>query len=382
MSDLSTRINALIAYLFLGPIMLLARSGTPLADPYVRWHAKKASLIMVLGLMAFALYRSFHGYLTFGIFGISLDLIIVSLIVSGTLLMLIVWAYRAYHGVSASESSWWSIGLSGNTLTEWAYSEEDRIRIIASFIPWIGIIIEHLHPSRETEIWRKVGSFFAFIILTTLIFLSGTTTTLMFILTTWYIALIVVTGVQLFVSSRFLEFSLYTKIPTYIELEAHIKSSILTGYDFFRVAFGGVRWVSYHDRYQSLIWKYQTIQQSNSPYFIPIWIVWLPMANLITLPSLWQVKYREYIPVILQWLTLTSLTIIIIWIYGLSSQMWLYLLFPIITLVIGARDNIHTRAPLMSIASDLYQLFTRGKEKMAEIQKNGEEKVGYSYEVK
>ena len=36
MPDLSTRINALIAYLFLGPILLLAKSGTPLAEPYVR----------------------------------------------------------------------------------------------------------------------------------------------------------------------------------------------------------------------------------------------------------------------------------------------------------------------------------------------------------
>jgi hypothetical protein len=62
--------------------------------------------------------------------------------------------------------------------------------------------------------------------------------------------------------------------------------------------------------------------------------------------------------------------------------MGLYLLWPIITLIVGSKNNINTQAPLVSIASDLYRLFTKGKEKMTEIQKNGEEKVGYSYEVK
>jgi hypothetical protein len=382
MPDLSTRINALIAYLFLGPIMLLARPGTPLTDPYVRGHAKKASLIIVLGGLAFSLYRSLHGYLAFGIFGISLDLLVVSAIVSITLLLLIVWAYRAYHGVGASISSYWSLWLSQSTLTDWSYSEEDRIRIIASFVPWVGIIIESIHPSRETLIWRKVGSFFAFITLTTLVFLSGTTTTLMFILTTWYIALIVVTGVQLFVSSRFLEFSLYTKIPTYTELDAHIKAGVLTGYDYCRVAFGGAKVSNYEEIYQSIISNTSTLQHSNILYPLPLWIIWLPIANLITLPSLWQVKYREYTPLILQWLTLTSLTIIIIWFYGANSQMGLYLLFPIIALIVGSRDEINTRAPLTSIVVDIYSLCTRGQAKISEVKANGEEKVGYSYEVK
>jgi hypothetical protein len=89
MPDISTRINALIAYLFLGPIMLFARPGTPLADQYVQSHSRRASLIIAIGAIVFALYHSLHSYLAFGIFGISIDLIIVSLIVSITLLALI-----------------------------------------------------------------------------------------------------------------------------------------------------------------------------------------------------------------------------------------------------------------------------------------------------
>ena len=115
------------------------------------------------------------------------------------------------------------------------------MRIIASFIPWIGIIIAALSPRRETLIGRKVGSLFALMILTSIVFLSGTTTTLTLIITLVYIGLIVATAVQLFGFSRFLEFSIYAKIPTYPELDTHIKASILVSIDFCRIAFGGVK---------------------------------------------------------------------------------------------------------------------------------------------
>lgn len=382
MPDISTRINALIAYLFLGPIMLLAKNGTPLADPYVRWHAKRASLIIVIGALVFVFYRSLHSYLSFGIFGISIDIIIATSIVSITLLALIVGAYQAYHGLSASETSWRSVTLPASSLTEWIYSDEDLIRIISSFIPFVGIIIASQYPRRETIIGRKVGSLFAIVILTSIVFLSGSTTTLTLISTLSYIGLIVATAVQLFAFSRFLEFSLYSYIPTYTELDAHIKSAILAGIDFCRIAFGGVVGSTYQEKYQKILSNNQISKQPNISYFAPTWIVWIPGINLITLTSLWQSKYREYAPLILQWLALTIITIVIIWVYGISSQMGLYLLFPIITLIVGSRENLNTRSPITSIAVDIYSLFTRGQAKVAEIKKNGEEKVGYSYEVK
>ena len=381
MPDISTRINALIAYLFLGPIMLLARSGTPLADPYVRGHARRANLIIAIGAIVFALYRSLHSYLAFGIFGISVDVIIVTSIVSITLLALIAGAYQAYHGIPASETSWRSLSIPTNTMTESDYSEEDRVRIIASFIPFCGIIIASSYPRRETAIGRKVGSLFALLVLTSIVFLSGTTTTLTLILTLAYIGLIVATTVQLFGFSRFLDFSFYNLIPTYAELESHIRAGVISAYDFCRVAFGGEKWTDYQTRYQSILSNNHTTKLPNSPYFAPTWITWLPVVNLITLPSLWQAKYREYTPLILQWLALTIIAIIIISVYGLSSQMGLYLLFPIISLMVGSRANTSTRAPITSIVVDLYQLFTRGQAKVAEIKQNGEEQVGFKYNI-
>lgn len=67
--------------------------------------------------------------------------------------------------------------------------------------------------------------------------------------------------------------------------------------------------------------------------------------------------------------------------YGNASQIGLFLLFPIISLVIGGRSNLLTRAPLTSIVLDSYNLFTQGKAKIAAIKENGEEKVEYTYAV-
>lgn len=49
--------------------------------------------------------------------------------------------------------------------------------------------------------------------------------------------------------------------------------------------------------------------------------------------------------------------------------------------MVGSRANTSTRAPITSIVVDLYQLFTRGQAKVAEIKQNGEEKVNHVYKT-
>lgn len=73
--------------------------------------------------------------------------------------------------------------------------------------------------------------------------------------------------------------------------------------------------------------------------------------------------------------------ITIIYFYGRETQLGLYLLFPIITLMIESKENILARAPLTSFIVDLYILFSMSQSKIAEIKTNGEEKIGFTYEV-
>jgi hypothetical protein len=109
------RINAMIAYFFLGPIFLLVRSDTPIAEPYVRGHAKRASAIMGIGLIVLIAYLFLlKPVLGFQLpFGISLNSVILTaymVILSG---YLIHGAYRAYHGVDAAAVK--SLSLSTST---------------------------------------------------------------------------------------------------------------------------------------------------------------------------------------------------------------------------------------------------------------------------
>ncbi len=109
------RINAMIAYFFLGPLFLAVRGENPIAEPYVRGHAKRASVIMGVGLVILIAYLFLlKPILNFQLpFGISLNSVILTaymLILSG---YLIHGAYRAYHGVDAASVQ--SMSLTAST---------------------------------------------------------------------------------------------------------------------------------------------------------------------------------------------------------------------------------------------------------------------------
>jgi hypothetical protein len=116
---------------------------------------------------------------------------------------------------------------------------------------------------------NKISNFSAFIILTSIVFFSGETTTLILILSLLYIGLIVATTVQLFGFSRFLRFSFYEKIPTYLEFDAHVKSSIIRAFDFFRIAFGGESHSNYREIYASILEKNMLTKAYSNQYFMP-----------------------------------------------------------------------------------------------------------------
>jgi hypothetical protein len=85
--------------------------------------------------------------------------------------------------------------------------------------------------------------------------------------------------------------------------------------NFIRIAFGGEKKFSYQEMFDIYIRKNALIEVASIEYFTSNWIFAIPFVNLITLPSLWQQKYQEYIPLILQALTLSFLTGISIYFY-------------------------------------------------------------------
>lgn len=377
--DISIRINALIAYLFLGPIILLAKSGTPLSHPFVRWHAKRASIYILLGIVAFITYRVIYSLINVAFFWINLATVILGIITSIMLLVLIKGAYDAFQWIQANESNWKSFVVPENTSIEWTYTEEDKVRIIASFFPFIWSFIAKKYPSNESKIGSKVSNFSIFLILLSMIFLSWGTATIVLVLSLIYIATVVITAVQLFVTSQFLQFGFYKYIPTYHEFDAHVKAIFLQGINFIKIAFWWQSTVSYTEKYEQILAKNQESSSSNEAYFAPSWIIALPIVNLICIPSLWQKKYNQYIPMILQGLLISIFTIFVIVWYWINSQIGLFIIFPVIAIITEWTNNLQVRAPFTSIIVDIYTILQKSKNTLKEIEKNGTEKVSYTY---
>jgi hypothetical protein len=376
------RINAMIAYFFLGPIFLAVRSDTPIGDPYVRGHARRASMIMAIGIIVLIAYLFLlKPILNFQLpFGISLNSVILTaymVILSG---YLIHGAYRAYHGVDAREVR----SLSVNTQTEqiaWTYSEEDKIRILASFIPFVGIFVARRYPIAPYTIGRRVGNLIALVLITLIVFYGGSVSTLVFAITILSIVLWIVTAVYLFMYDVFLSLSLYAYIPTYASIEAHIAASIISLYDFFRVAFGGEKRGNYGSVYSEKLELYETVIAPTAPYILPSWLIAIPGINLLTLPSIMSDGARPYHGLIAQGLIVTLATALVIWLYGTGSSLGLYLLFPLCTLLAYRDANLLTRAPFTSPIVSLMSLWSQWHAQVTEMGEKKEE-VKYSYEVK
>lgn len=102
MHDEQARINATISYLFLGPVFLLAKAGTPLAEKYVQDHAKRASFLILGSLGIYLIYYFIKPILLISILGISLASVILAIVVTGILAILLHGAYYAFYGREAA----------------------------------------------------------------------------------------------------------------------------------------------------------------------------------------------------------------------------------------------------------------------------------------
>jgi hypothetical protein len=237
--DAQSRINAMIAYFFLGPLFLIVPKGTPFGEEYVRGHAKRASMIIGASILIIGSYLFLLSpILDFQFFSISLHSVILTLMMVTLSALLIHGAYRAYHGIDARTIQTFALDMSSEHIAG-NYSEEEKIRILASFIPFIGIFIAKRYPTEPCITGRKVGSLFAFALVTLIVFYGGAVSTLVFALTIIAVVVFIMTTVYLFLHGEFLSLGAYKYIPTYMSIEAHISASIISLYDFFRVAFGG-----------------------------------------------------------------------------------------------------------------------------------------------
>ncbi len=172
--DEQSRINATISYFFLGPLFLISKKGTPLSSPFVRGHALRSSLIISLAGVAYAVYIFFlKSWLTFSIMGFQAQNIVLSILSTVMILLLLRGSYRAYHGLSEdSNEQLLHTDFQTNTTSHAIETEEEKVRVVASMIPLLGIYIAERYPHLLTTRGRIIGSTLFFVILLSNIFSS------------------------------------------------------------------------------------------------------------------------------------------------------------------------------------------------------------------
>ncbi|GAB0174518.1 MAG: hypothetical protein HHAS10_03970 [Candidatus Altimarinota bacterium] len=348
-SNEQSRINAIISYFFLGPFILFAKKDTPLGDSYVQSHARESSKIIGIMILLCVFYFFVRKYISIGIPGIGINVatLVLASIIGITLFYLSRGAYHAYLGNMPGEKTNININQLGNIEVSGIYkieSEEEKSRILASMIPLLGIWIAKKYQLPIMIRGRVLGSLFAFLyfisflissevgFLPNLILISG-------------IVVFVVEAIYIFLYGSFVSWNIVDKILTYNEIEAHIKASVKSIFEFFRVSLGKEKSGSYKEYYSGYLAEAESIIPHEEKYFMPASLIGLPFWNLFTIPSLFIKKFQSYRRISTEGLIITLIfSFFFFWRKEFSSPYLLLLLFPIVHILVYAREstNIHT----------------------------------------
>lgn len=258
------------------------------------------------------------------------------------------------------------ITLSSNlNLSIEVQTEAEKIRIIGSFIPLLGIWIASKHANTYTLLGRRVGTFL-FVLVVLVSYLSGSETGLSLVLTLLTVILLSYTGVSIFINNSIPFATFYQKIPNYRELLAHAKSLFIWGGELFKVLSGKEAITPYREIFGR---EYLSIveQPLATKLPLPSIIIGIPLLNILFTPFLFGEKNAEHRGNILQGLMLTILLICIWWFDGINSGIQSILFISALHLMLNAGKYKDTHAPVVDIIFLFSSLFKRTKTSLEKV---------------
>lgn len=370
-----TRINAAISYFFLGPFFLLSRKNSPFWEKFVQQHSKKATIIIFFMIITLSGIWIFRDILKYWIIGFDLYQIIFSVALIFFFLLLIKWSYQAFEWIEAwkilsfSEIKW-------KNLEEKKFTEEEKIRIFMSFLPFVGDFLQKKYNINEIKTISKVSNFLLFLLFSSWYF-GWNVNIFSSIIIIFWIIIAISTLVNLISSSKFLNLKFYSKVPSYHEFKAFLISILIMTKEYILVAFGKEKKNNLKQVFQDFYQKYSEPKNINQKLPIYAKIVAIPVINLIFLPILFQKKYQEHKWNILQAIFLTILFVIIFW---FKKWYLLYFLsFAIVDLFLEADKNININAPIVSIIKGILTKSKNTIEKINELNNFEEtEKINFN----
>lgn len=370
-----TRINAAISYFFLGPFFLLSKKNSPFWEKFVQQHSKKATIIIFFMIITLSGIWIFRDILKYWIIGFDLYQIIFSVALIFFFLLLIKWSYQAFEWIEAwkilsfSEIKW-------KNLEEKKFTEEEKIRIFMSFLPFVGDFLQKKYNINEIKTISKVSNFLLFLLFSSWYF-GWNVNIFSSIIIIFWIIIAISTLVNLISSSKFLNLKFYSKVPSYYEFKAFLISILIMAKEYILVAFGKEKKNNLKQVFQDFYQKYSEPKNINQKLPIYAKIVAIPVINLIFLPILFQKKYQEHKWNILQAIFLTILFVIIFW---FKKWYLLYFLsFAIVDLFLEADKNTNINAPIVSIIKGILTKSKNTIEKINELNNFEEtEKINFN----
>lgn len=320
--------NAVSAYfmLFISVFFLFNKTNPYLNNDFVKNHTKTAFFIHLIFLFIYLVFIHYWLFNSIIFFWYSFNTLIVSTLFILTFWLLIYWIYRASNEqtfkvweifkIVKSEKI---VDISNNKTLD----EKDKLTAILAYIPFISYII---YPNFEDNRWVRDTiklNFFASLLITFIYIIWNHSLATFFILL--YIIFIVYAWINIILKSEVISFNL-SFLPRVKDSEILVKSWIVYLRNYIKWNFKSI---------QAIIWEYriQNIESRKKEVELINWLkdtkltkslIYIPFLNLVYIFYI-DTKYKNHI---INWLSLTIITIILFIIYWYSDVYYL-LLFPI-----------------------------------------------------
>ncbi len=357
--DQKVKTNAIISYLFLGWIFLIAKKNPNFWNVFVRDHAKNATKIHLFFLAWYLIYsfiiaKSVSKYLYYKIPVIFLNLHqIISFLFFWTLICVILyWVYKANKWEKPDVIN---TNINFNIKNELQeinnINETQKIIHLSTYLPFIWLISAKKHNNSLNEYWENIWWFFTFIIMLYYIFIWYNF--LLFIIISFYILIIVFSWVNIFINNKIVINSIWKKLYSLTEIYCFIKAYFYYLISFIKLIFWKEKELNFEEKLNKIKLKEQEYFENmskiyyNENIFLPKYLICVPFINFIFIPVLFLNKTSKYTIAIIQWIIYSIILILIFYIYWYYSDKQILILFPIFLLLANIESNPFYKIPII-----------------------------------
>ncbi|MDD2486953.1 MAG: hypothetical protein PHS92_01105 [Candidatus Gracilibacteria bacterium] len=362
MDNNQIKTNAVISYMFLGWIFLLAKSNPNFEHEFIRKHAKKATKIHLIFLMIFIVYNLFFSkylYYSIPLVLISVDKIINLIIFAILTVSILKGCYKAHKGLDPSNVSLRKAYIDNSVNYDLKdISENEKMLYLSSLLPFLGIISSKNHENEFTKNGVKVGFILTFLIV--LYYILNGFDSIFLISLFAYIFVIVYYGVNVFINNKFSFPAFIENIPNLKISYLFIKTGFLYSIDFIKLIFGKNKVLDFRSKaiminkedheYDDLLRNYYT----NDKLILSKKLIFFPIINLLFIPLILKDGKNRYFLAIIQGIIMSAIIIFLGISYGFKSNLEILVLFPVFLGVANIDSNPFYRIPFIY---EIYKIF-------------------------